>query len=216
MKEIEIEETDNIKACYRAISSFFDVFDLPSAKTDIVNSLLAANSNKLWKGKCPADIVFFYEEFQHLINAVTAIANCGCTRQTAIVIHENEKDIPDVNEYKLYCHLWEKKECWHYIPQYLSVKEFYNPYKALKKAVRYINEDEFDGLFERIIQYALSYDSFMDASLEWDTLKLNIMLQKLTEAAYLLHVRTYTKQDSLISALENMEQTNETANAEQQ
>ncbi len=56
----------------------------------------------------------------------------------------------------------------------------------------------------------------MDASLEWDTLKLNITLQKLTEAAYLLHVRTYTKRDSLTSALENMEQTNETVNAEQQ
>ena len=36
----------------------------------------------------------------------------------------------------------------------------------------YISDDEFDGLFERIIQYSLSYDSFMDASLDWDTLKI--------------------------------------------
>src|SRR5690242_2597275 len=198
MQESTITETDAVKACYSAIHTFFDVFDLPSARKYILTSLLAANDNKLWKGQCPGDLIVFYEEFEFLADAVKKIAAAGCKRQAAIIKTDDENEAPDCSRFELYCHKTDKSVWWMYVPKYLSAKEFFNPYKALKKVVRFLQQDDFNDLFEYIVQYALSYDSFTDASLEWDTLKINIMLQKLTEAAYLLLVRTYTKPGSLI------------------
>ena len=73
------------------------------------------------------------------------------------------------------------------------MKEFLNPYRALKKAVRFNKQDKHGALFDELIQYALSHDSFLESGLEWNALQMNIMLQKLVEGAYLLHVRTETE-----------------------
>lgn len=189
MKETVIAETGNIKACYRAIGSFFDAFDLLHARKYILQSLLAANSNKLWKGKCPADLVFFYNELPGLLAAATAIAKCGCIRQEAVITKEEDTALP-INDHKLYCRWWNEQDYALYLPKYLTVKEFFNPYKALKKAVHYISKEEFNGLLSCILQYALSYNSLKEAGFEWDTLQLNVMLQTLAEAAYLLDIRT--------------------------
>jgi hypothetical protein len=140
----------------------------------------------------------FYEELGFLAGVVKKIAAAGCKRQAAIIKNSDENEAPDCSRFELYCHKTDKLVWWMYVPRYLSAKEFLNPYKALKKAVLFLQQDDFNDLFEYIVQYALSYDSFTDASLEWDTLKINIMLQKLIEAAYLLLVRTYTKPGSLI------------------
>lgn len=156
MQENTITETEEITSCYTAIQHFFDVFDLPSARKYILTSLLAANNNKLWKGQCPGDLIVFYEEFGSLANAVKKIAACGCKRQPAIIKRDNENDAFDVNRFELYCHTTDKPAYWMYFPKYLSVKEFFNPYKALKKAVRFLQEDDFNDVFEYIVQYALS------------------------------------------------------------
>lgn len=186
-----VTEHKHITSAYIALSHFFEVFDLPSARNYIQTSLLAANSNKPWKGACPADLVYFYAAYKKLFSAAVIIAGSGCTRQTAIIATAAGGPVPDFTNLSLYCRLYDATEYWLYIPRHLSVKEFFNPYKALKKAVRSLTkEDAYDDLFDTIVQYALSYGSFTDASLEWDTLQLNIMLQKLMEAAYLSHVRT--------------------------
>jgi hypothetical protein len=140
----------------------------------------------------------FYEEFEFLTDAVKKNAAAGCKRQAAIITTNDENEAPDFNRFELYCRKADTLIWWLYFPKYLGVKEFFNPYKALKKAVRFLQQEEFNDLFEYITQYALSHDSFTEASLEWDTLKINIMLQKLTEAAYLLLVRSYTKPGSLL------------------
>ena len=215
MQESTITETDAIKACYTAIHTFFDVFDLPSARKYILTSLLAANNNKLWKGQCPGDLIVFFEEFESLANAVKKIAACGCKRQSAIIQTGDENNTPDYSRFELYCRKTDRLVYRMYFPKYLSAKEFFNPYKALKKAVWFLQADDFNDLFEYIVQYALSYDSFTDASLEWDTLKINIMLQKLTEAAYLLLVRTHTKPGSLINTGGDKEE-NKNMNADRQ
>lgn len=198
MQESMIKETEDIKACYRAVHTFFDVFDLPSAREQILKSLLAANSNKIWKGKCPSDLIIFYEEFEFLTDAVKRVAASGCKRQAAIIKTNDGNNAPDFNQFNLYCNKLDEPEHWLYIPKYLSAKEFMNPYKAIKKAAGFLQQRYCTGLFEHITQYALSHDSFIDASLEWDTLKINMMLQKLVEAAYLLLVRTYSKTDNLM------------------
>lgn len=185
-----ITENSRTANAYKAISYFFEVFDLPGARDYIQTSLLAANSNKLWKGECPADLVYFYEAYKKLFNATAVITGSGCIRQTGIIATTENKLIPDFTNLNLYCRLYDETEYWLYIPRHLSVKEFCNPYKALKKAIRFVQQDKFDAPFDKIIQYALSYDGFRNACIDRDTLQLNIMLQKLLEAAHLLYVRT--------------------------
>ncbi|HEX5149874.1 MAG TPA: hypothetical protein VFW07_00415 [Parafilimonas sp.] len=193
-----ITEHKHITGAYTALRHFFEVFDLPSARNYIQTSLLAANSSKLWKGACPADLVYFYEAYKKLLHAAVIITGSDCIRQTGIITPAEDRPVPDFTNLNLYCKLYDETEYWLYIPRHLTVKEFFNPYKALKKAVRSLTkEDAYDNLFDTIVQYALSYNSFTDASLEWDTLQLNIMLQKLMEAAYLLHVRTCITKESL-------------------
>jgi hypothetical protein len=197
MQHTTITETDAIKACYHTIYSFFDVFDLPSARKHILQSVLAANSPKLWKGRCPADLIFFYTEFKKLLMAAVAVAQCGCLKEQAIINRQDKHDTLDIQHYDLYCGPLDREAAWQYIPKYLSIKEFYNPYKALKKAERYLRQRTTDDVLGEIIQYALSYDSYMEAGVEEDTLRLNMMLQKMVEAAYLVRVRT-TNNEALV------------------
>ena len=188
-----ITENIRITNAYKEVSHFFQAFDLPATRDYIQTSLLAASSNKLWKEEYPAALVSFYDDFKMLFNAAVTITASGCKRQTGIIATEEGRLVPDFTNLNLYCKPYDETEYWLYIPRYLSVKEFFNPYKALKKAVRFIKQDKYGALFDEIIQYALSHDSFLEAALEWNALQMNIMLQKLAEAAYLLHVRTKTE-----------------------
>ena len=190
MQHIVITETENMEAHYNTIRSFFDVYDLPSARKHITTSLLAINSTKLWKGKCPADLVFFYQEFRKLVIAAINIVRCGCVREQVIISPQQKDTIPAIQNLDLYCGAMDKADAWLYIPKYLSIKEFYNPYKALKKANGYLENYVLDDLLNEIIQYALSYGSYMEVGIEEDTLRLNVILQKIIEAAYLVRVRT--------------------------
>ena len=54
--------------------------------------------------------------------------------------------------------------------------------------------DVTDDVLGEIIQYALSHESYMEAGVEEDTLRLNMMLQKVVEAGYLLRLRLMKKQ----------------------
>ncbi|MFT4154325.1 hypothetical protein [Parafilimonas sp.] len=81
-----ITEHKHITGAYTALRHFFEIFDLPSARDYIQTSLLAANSSRLWKGACPADLVYFYEAYKKLLNAAVIIAGSSCTRQAAIIV----------------------------------------------------------------------------------------------------------------------------------
>ncbi len=137
-----ITESKHITNCYRSISRFFDAFGLLYARKYIQNSLLAAGGNTIWKGKCPADLVHFYEQFQLLLEALAEIAACGCIRRNAVIERVDEKQLPGISNTHLFCTRFQEAESWHYLPRYLSAGEFFNPYKALKKAIQHIDDTE--------------------------------------------------------------------------
>lgn len=189
-----ITESKHIAGCYRSICSFFESIDLPDARRYIQTSLMAANNKQQWKGRTPADLIYFYEDYTKLYNTTTHLAAAGCKRKAAII--DTEINIDDCCNISLYCAAHNKTESRLYVPAYLSSKEFCNPYKALKKAVRFIEKiNEEDDLFDFIIKHALSNDSLIESCVEWDVLKVNIMLQKILEATHLLYVRACTNND---------------------
>lgn len=182
-----ITENKRIANCYNTISNFFDAFDLHRVTGHIKNSLLAAGSNTIWKGKYPADLIHFFQRFEILLNAVIEIAGCECIRQNAVIKRDDKELLPDLADIKLFCSPYREHEIWNCLPRHLSANEFFNPYKALEKIAPHIEDT--GELLNTILQYALSNESFADGSEELDTLQLNIMLQKLLEAAHLLYVR---------------------------
>ncbi|HEX5154770.1 MAG TPA: hypothetical protein VFW07_25160 [Parafilimonas sp.] len=183
-----ITENKHITNCYNSINHFFDSFNLQHASRHIQRSLLAAGSNKLWKGRYPADLIHFFRRFKTLLDALIEIADCECIRQNAVVKRDDKKQLPDIKNSNLFCSPFREYESWYCLPGHLSPNEFFNPYKALKKIVSHVEDT--GELLDTILQYALSNESFTDGNEELDTLQLNSMLQKLLEAAHLLYVRT--------------------------
>ncbi|HEX5154771.1 MAG TPA: hypothetical protein VFW07_25165 [Parafilimonas sp.] len=189
-----ISESKKMAECYRSICWFFEMIDLPRARKYIHTSLMAANSKRQWKGHTPSDLIYFYEDFTKLYNTTTHLAASGCKRQAAII--DADVNLDDCCNISLYCSSHNKTESRLYVPVYLSAKEFCNPYKAIKKAVRFIEKtDKEDDLFNFIIKHALSNDSFIESCVDWDVLKMNVMLQKILEATHLLYVRACTNDD---------------------
>ncbi|MGN6351739.1 MAG: hypothetical protein ACTHLB_00030 [Parafilimonas sp.] len=192
-----ITESKNITACYSSICWYYKSIDLPGSRKYIQSSLMAANSRKQWKDGPPADLIYFYEDFTKLYNATTHLVAAGCKRQAAII--DATIDIDDCSNTSFYCAAYNKTESRLWVPAYLSSKECSNPYKALKKAVRFIEKtNEDDDLFDMIIKHALSHNSLNESYVEWDVLKVNIMLQKILEATHLLYVRACTKDDCFL------------------
>lgn len=181
-----VTENKHITNCYNSISLFFDAFDLQHAYRYIQQSLLAAGSHAVWIGKYPADLIHFFHRFEILLDALIEIEGCECRRSNAVVKRNDKKQLPDIKNSRLFCSPYHEYESWHYLPRHLSAGEFFNPYKALKKLVPHIEDTS--ELLNSILHYALSGESLADEGM--DTLQLNLMLQKLLEAAHLLYVRT--------------------------
>jgi hypothetical protein len=181
-----VTENKHITNCYNSISLFFDAFDLQHAYRYIQQSLLAAGSHAVWTGKYPADLIHFFHRFEILLDALMEIADCKCKRQNAVIQRNDKKQLPDIKNSRLFCSPYREHESWHYLPRHLSAGEFFNPYKALKRLVPHIEDTS--ELLNSILHYALSGENLADEGM--DTLQLNLMLQKLLEAAHLLYVRT--------------------------
>ncbi|MGN6212712.1 hypothetical protein [Parafilimonas sp.] len=148
--QLMITESKNIAACYSSICWYYKSIDLPDSRKYIQSSLMAANCKKQWKDGPPADLIYFYEDFTKLYNATTHLAAAGCKRQAAII--DEAIDIDDCSNTSLFCDAHNKTESRLWMPVYLSPKEYCNPYKALKKAVRFIEKiNEDDELFDMII-----------------------------------------------------------------
>ncbi|MGN6351741.1 MAG: hypothetical protein ACTHLB_00040 [Parafilimonas sp.] len=181
-----VTENKHITNCYNSISHFFDAFDLQHAYRYIQQSLLVAGSHAVWTGKYPADLIHFFHRFEVLLDALIEIADCKCKRQNAVIKRDDKKQLPDIKNNLLFCSPYREHESWHNLPRHLSAGEFFNPYKALKRLVPHIEDT--GELLNSILHYALCGESLADE--EMNTLQLNLMLQKLLEAAHLLHVRT--------------------------
>lgn len=190
-----VTENKHITNCYNSISLFFDAFDLQHAYRYIQQSLLAAGSHAVWTGKYPADLIHFFHRFEILLDALIEIEGCECRRSNAVLKRNDKKQLPDIKNSRLFCSYYREHESWHNLPRHLSAGEFFNPYKALKRLTLHIEDTS--ELLNSILHYALCGESFADEGM--DALQLNLVLQKLLEAAHLLYVRTeITGNDAII------------------
>jgi hypothetical protein len=184
-----MSKRNKIRDPYKVICDFFSFASLNQHRKYISSMLKAAYSEDYWRKSEPGELLFFQQRMVDLINAthlfVSGRKNKKVRRNTAIV---EKGAINHMIDPATYFGRHQGDAMWVFFPRHLSGKEFINPYFAIEKFFAFKSLDEWLGDLNELISYALSsYGN--ESALEFDYLKINILLQKLVEASHLIHVR---------------------------
>src|SRR5258708_22601774 len=129
-------EQSNIQYAYRSIRTFFNNFMVSDAVSHLESILRAATSFKLWRKEDPAQLLLYMEMLQELIAAALEIYYSQSIREDAIIKKGNETGI------LLQQHFVKNESdsnSWNCFPRSLTLQQYYNPYKAIKKLPKYMS-----------------------------------------------------------------------------
>jgi hypothetical protein len=183
-------EAFNIRYAYRSIHTFFNHFMVSDAVSHLESILRAATSFKLWRKGDPAQLLLYMEMLQELIAAALEIYYSQSTREDGIIQKGNETGILLQQHF-----VSNNGDCntWNCFPRSLTLQQYYNPYKAIKKAAVYMTVQEWKILIRDCIEYALLKATITDVLTAYDILLIRLRLLQLIEACHLLDVRTNPK-----------------------
>jgi len=189
MPEQPFEEF-NIQYAYRSIRTFFYHFKVSDAVSYLEIILRAATSFKLWTKEEPAQLLLYMEMLQELIAAALEIYYGHSIRKDAIIKQDNETGIL-LQQYFVN----NASDCnrWNCFPRSLTLQQYYNPYKAIKKLAKYMSVQEWEAFIKDCTEYALLKATITDVRTAYDILLIRLRLLQLIEACHLLHVRTNEK-----------------------
>jgi hypothetical protein len=174
---------------HQQIHSFFSGYALPQAGERLTSCIKAAASDKIWKGRSPADLLWFMEELEKLLHIVFCIIDEKDFYNKAIIDENNNESVWQLARYETYCGRHAKSHPWDFFPRHLSKKEFLNPYHALQKVCNAFTEEEWKASQKTILQRALSRHPVSEFDDSFNPLRIFILLHKLLEAAHLVEVR---------------------------
>lgn len=152
-----------------------------------MSALQAAESDKIWKQAAPTDLIYFFESLESLLPAVFTITKGGYRSEQVVNV---ASDVPDLTHYHLYCGTYDRHEPWEYFPRSLTVKEYNDPYRALKKFTDWSGKKEWKQIFRYILSYSLGANSLSELGVHLEMVKIAELLQKMLDACHLIHVRT--------------------------
>jgi hypothetical protein len=186
------EERD-VHYAYNTIHTFFNNFGFREAQKQIDDVLFAADSHRMAKQGDPADVLYFMEELKELSAAAFVIYFSGYTRTDA-VLEPAESGNPDISALQHFAgHPF--ATAWECFPRHLTASQYYNPYKAIRKFCKYRVEQQWHKLLKECTEYALRKFPISEMEPHFSMLVVRLRLQQLTEACYLLEVRTNSKKD---------------------
>lgn len=180
---------------YTIIDEFFDTYSLPLAHTSLSRLIKTANQEKIWKGRSPADVVFFIEKLQGLVSAVFNLLENNNRPEEILLPPHNNDAAWNLTAYPSYCGWQRALTPWHFFPRYLSQKEFGNPFLALEKFTRYRSLTQWQQLFKDLAFYALSPSCMDDLEDGTSLLGTWVHLHKLLDATHLIEVRRNSHQE---------------------
>ncbi len=179
---------------FKALDDFFDAYSLAHARYMLGELIRSADAERIWKGKCPANAVWFTQKLQELISAVFAIIQEDQYPDEIILDKNNTDDLWMLKNYADYCGWHRASTPWDFFPRHLSQKEFLNPFRALKKFTRYRSLPAWSDALKELALHALSPDSIQEFEDGTSLLGTWLHLHKLLEAAHLLEVRRKTEE----------------------
>lgn len=179
-----------ISSSYAAIHSFFDCYGMVHARSLLAKTIKTADSEKIWKGRYPADVLYFTGHLVQLAKAAFDIMERYDYLQEAIIGEEDTNPYWMLQQYESYCGWHMNATPWDFFPRHLSQKEFLDPYKALEKFTRYRSFSRWKAAIKELREHALSPNSIAEFEDGTGLLGTWIMLHKLIEACHLLEVRS--------------------------
>jgi hypothetical protein len=177
---------------YTTIAGFFSAHSRPMARKHLRKLLVAALAPKACRYN-PSDVLWFYENLEALTMAALAIHQSGVEHTDAIIDLNGQS--PQLSDQAHYCGSLKRYEAWHYLPRFLSEKEYGNPYRVFKKLALFSGTEGWRCLFHELRDFTFYNTSFSENT-DYNTVKLYTLLGKLIEAAHLLTVRLNQETDA--------------------
>jgi len=174
-----------------AIHDFFDRYHLHSAAKELNNIIDAACSPHSWKVKAPAEKLFFIQQLGKLCKAALFIAGTQDKKHGAIA-GKNPKEIASIYYLNTTINHETPIQLWQCFPRHLTLSQYYNPYKALKKFAAYFTRKEWHKNLNSLFFYAFHTET-MDGEGAYRAAEILIIqkgLFQLLEACHLIAIRT--------------------------
>lgn len=176
---------------YKQLHSFFDGYALAQASSRLSGCIEAADSAKTWKGDSPAELLWFIESFEKLLNVAFRLTEDKAFKEQAIL--DDNENLWLLNKRETFCGRHALSTPWDFFPRHLTCREFLNPYKALQKITKFQTEEKWKDCLKDVLQHALSPNDFHEFDHGVSLLRIYLLTHKLLEACHLIEVRTYTE-----------------------
>ena len=151
--------------------------------------LKAATANKIWKREDPAQLLVYMQLLEELVTAAFEIEENCSRREDAIIAGDREAG-PLVDAH--YVSQYSTSTSWNCFPRSLKLKQYHNPYKAIKKFAKHSTLLQWKKFLNDCTEYALLKATITDSLPPGAVLSGRLHLLRLIEACHLLDVRTIT------------------------
>ena len=189
-------EESNIQYAYRSIHTFFNHFMIGDAVSWLESILRAATTLVIWKKEDPAQLLLYMELLEELIVAGSEIHYNHSIREEAILKKDDQTGILLQEHFVSNNRQW---NTWNCFPRSLTIQQYYNPYKAIKKLAKYMTVQEWKIFIKDCTEYALLKGTIADVQPAYDILLIRLRLLQLIEACHLLYIRIDVKIETPVS-----------------
>lgn len=166
---------------YQVFAEAFSATYLSTLRWIIKSLLHYAETDKIFRGKSPSEVLFFTQIIHSVIKAADRLKGI---RSGPLSV--SEEDVFNIKYFRSHYVVTDVLEDF---PRFLSVKEYCNPYKVFRKFFGYQNAEKWQTDLDRIVDAALSEHSH---ELGFKMIAIYSHLTKLIEAAHLINVREVT------------------------
>ena len=167
---------------YQVISDFFFDADVKTYRKIVKAMMFAASKEEIYAKSSPSELLHNVEMLESLINAAYLINSQD--RHSPVQISDQDLFNPD-----LFRDVNNALSDWANFPRALSLKEYKNPYLAIRRFFEVMELSSWKSALKEILDFALSEYSIYDDDNDIDCLSVYIYLTKLIESAHLIEVR---------------------------
>lgn len=172
---------DEITDPFQVFAEVFTYADMAHFRNSIRKILSYAEAEDVYLEKSPCEILIKMRVIRSVINAAHTLKE---KKRSPVSVSAR-----DVFDGKYYRSGSLPNSRWKDFPRHLSLKEFCNPYKVVKKFFNYQPMEKWVHDVEEIVDCALSRNR---GELGLNMLFIYVQLSKLVEAAHLINVREVT------------------------
>ena len=208
--ETQFMEDKATQYAYISIHNFFGNLTFSSMQHTIDGVLEAATSEKIWKKRSAAHLLFFMENLNMLVEAAFVIYYDHSEREN-VILDLPEDGYPDLSVKEQFQDRNFFSNEWNNFPRNLTESQYHNPYKGIKKFCKYMAEPEWKKAIKDCTAYALGPDNIQEIFPSYNLLLFRRRVLQLIEACHLIEIRSNKKNANTIinEEIDNSEEANE-------